>query len=375
MQPNTIVDQLHKRVTRLSKKRACTGAQVLSEPERGTWYAGGVWVVDNRTAFAADRNWIRDPDGTHHFVVAVRVSLEVDEAGKLSRAEEQEPVMIAPDYLGEDGNSSMRAESDLGFPKPVTDVLVNGCAHAPGGRPVPEVPIGLRVGPLKKTLLVRGENAIVLGPTGPMTTSPRPFTTMPIRWERAFGGYDDRDPDPMRQRMHVENPVGVGVAVRSSDLENTPGPNVVYPGDAFGQRAAGLLPVAAHWSPRRELAGTYDAKWMEEQAPLLPRDFDPRHALTAPKDQQLPTYLRPATPIEVINMCPSGVFRFELPRIHFGFETRFGYERVYHRGNLSTVLIEPEERMVRLTWQTSLPVAPRDVDYLDSTTVTLKEFI
>lgn len=367
--------ELGSRCRRVEDSSLNKGPPVPWARLRPDWYFPRVWVVDNRTNFAADRNWVRDSKGTHHFVVAVRVSIRIDSAGKGHLADEQEPVVVAPDYLGDDGLSSMRAESDLGFPKPATDVLVHGAAHAPGGRPVPEVPVALHVGPVKKTLLVRGENAIVLGPSGPATTAPRPFTTMPVCWERAFGGFDDRDPDPARQKLFPDNPVGVGVAVRSSDLENSPGPNIVYPGDGFGERAAGLLPVASHWSPRRELGGTYDAKWIEEQAPLLPKDLDPRHALTAPVDQQLPTYLRPGTPIEVVNMCPEGVFRFEVPRIHFGFETRFGFKRVRHRGNLSTVLVEPETREVRLTWQTSLEVAPRDVDYLDATTVTLKEFV
>lgn len=332
-------------------------------------------MVDNRTVFAADRNWIRDRDGAHHFVVAVRASLSIGPGGELSLAEEQEPVVIAPDYLGDDGASSLRADTDLGFPKPATDVLVHGKAYAPKGKPAAEVPVAVRAGPVNKTLLVRGENAIYSGPGGLTTTSPRPFATMDVQWERAYGGFDDRSSDPTKQKLDTRNPVGVGVAVRAADLERTPGPNVVYPGEGLGGRPAGLLPIPPHWSPRLELGGTYDGKWVEEQAPLLPRDFDERHALTAPKDQQPPTHLRPGTPIEVVNMCEQGVLRFELPKLHFGFTTRIGRSKTVHRGHLVTVLVEPDLRIVRLTWQTTLKVAPRDVDYLDSTMVEIKDFV
>ena len=56
-------------------------------------------MVENRTCYAADRNWVRDKHGAHHFVVAVKASFDVGERGLLSLADEQESPALAPEKL------------------------------------------------------------------------------------------------------------------------------------------------------------------------------------------------------------------------------------------------------------------------------------
>lgn len=114
-----------------------------------------MWVVLNESPFAADRNWIRDQQGRHHFVVAVRATYLVDIQSRLHVADQQEPPALAPVYHGEDGVSSLRWDGDLGPLKPATDVIVNAHAHAPG-RPVRELEVSIRVDGRQKVLLVRG---------------------------------------------------------------------------------------------------------------------------------------------------------------------------------------------------------------------------
>ncbi len=48
-----------------------------------------MWALDNRTVFAADRNWIRDKSGAHHWLVAVRATFDIDLKGRLSLADQQ----------------------------------------------------------------------------------------------------------------------------------------------------------------------------------------------------------------------------------------------------------------------------------------------
>lgn len=330
-----------------------------------------MWQVDNRTPYTAERNWVRDEHGAHHWIVAVKATFEVSRQRALVLVDEQPPPLFAPEYLGEDGASSLRYEADLGLRKPGTDVWVHGHALAPGQRPVTELPVSLRFAEVDKTLLVRGENVFYSGVTGLTTTKPRPFTRMPVVYERAYGGFDTHDPDPSRHRMDPRNPVGVGFATRSARLERTAAPNVVYPGKDLAKAGpAGFGAVAGHWSPRAELAGTYDARWVEKRRPLLPEDYDPRFVMCSPIDQRSRHgYLPPGTRFELVHMTLSGVMTFDLPAVHLRFTTRFGARRQEHPGVLASVILEPDDERVQLVWQSSLAVPPTKVDALDETVI------
>ncbi len=325
-----------------------------------------MWQVANRTAYAAERNWIRDEHGAHCWVVAVKATFLVDPRGKLTLADEQPLPLFAPAYNGEDGVSSIREDTDLGPLKPATDVWVAGHACAPRDKPVTELPISLRFGPVRKDLLVRGENVFYSGVRGLTTTSPRPFVRMAVTYEHAYGGADSSASDPGRHRIYAKNPVGVGFA----PIEHAPGPSLVYPGQDLAKAGpAGFGAIASHWSPRAELAGTYDAKWVQERRPLLPTDYDERFVLCSPTDQRVPGYLAAGTRVELVHMTPDAVMRFEIPVLRLAFRTYFGSRTREHPGVLASVMLEPDERRVRLVWQTSLPVTATQIDHLDQTVI------
>ncbi|MBC8071171.1 MAG: DUF2169 domain-containing protein, partial [Deltaproteobacteria bacterium] len=142
----------------------------------------------------------------------------------MTLAEEQPPPLFAPEYTGEDGVSSLRADADLGPLKPATDVWVTGHACAPREKSVTELPISLRYGTVRKTLLARGDNVFYSGVGGLTTTSPRPFTRMPVTYERAFGGANLQGHDAARHRLYAKNPVGVGFGNSATSLEHQIGP-------------------------------------------------------------------------------------------------------------------------------------------------------
>ena len=52
---------------------------------------------------------------------------------------------------------------------------------------------------------------------------------MPITYERSFGGWDQTDPDPSKQRLYRPNPVGSGFATKAQHLEGQLLPNVEVP--------------------------------------------------------------------------------------------------------------------------------------------------
>lgn len=329
-----------------------------------------MWAVENETPYATERSWTRDKHGVHQWIVAIKASYRVHESGKVELADEQPPPLLAAEYLGEDGQSSLRFETDVGPPKGTTDVYVCGHARAPHDRPVPELPISLRFGDVEKNLLVRGENVHLSGPLGMTTTSPRPFVRMPVCYERAFGGFDTASADASKHRLYGRNPVGVGFAVRGAHLENKPGPNIVYPGkEPSATGPAGFGAVAGHWSPRVELAGTYDARWLEDRKPLLPTDYDERFAQCSPVDQRPRGYLAPGSLVQLVHMTPQGVFRFEVPRVRIHCKTQFGARTEEHSAHLASLVLEPDDGMVRVVWQSCLTVRPTQVEALDRTTV------
>ena len=330
-----------------------------------------MWQVVNRTPYGAERNWVRDKNGGHQWIVAVKGTFDVSPSGELQVADEQPEPLFAAEYEGEDGQSSVRFDLDLGPLKPATDVWVAGHARPPGDKPVHELPISLRFVEVNKTLLVRGENVFHTGLGGLSTTRPRPFTSMPVVYERAFGGVDESASNPAHHRMYMANPVGVGFSLSASRLEQQPAPNVVYPGkDLAKSGPAGFGAIASHWSPRAELAGTYDAAWVEQRKPLLPADYDSRFTLCAPADQRSKAGHLPAgTRIELVNMTPNGVMSFELPRVRPTFCTHFGIRRKEHPCVVASVILLPDELKVQVVWQSSLDVGPKQLDYLDHTIV------
>lgn len=335
-----------------------------------------MWQIENHTPFRAAGTIVVDGKGRRSWVVAVRGVFDVMPNGAVEFAEEQSEPVLAPVYRGKDGESSLVYEADVVAEKPLVDILVNGSAYAPGGKPARSVHVGLRTSSFQKTLTVVGDR--VWQGVVPTPSEPLPFTTMPVIYERAFGGFDQSNPDPMRQRMFAPNPVGVGIATRRGDLVGKPAPNVEIPGvgPRESSRAAGFGPVCSYWAPRAKFAGTYDAKWLSERKPFVPEDYDARFLCCAPDDQQVRGRYEGGDRIDVVNMTPEGVFGFEVPRITLGFSSYFSTGRgpqavEHHRGALRTVIVEPDKRQFVLVWQTTLECHAK-IENLDETVVRIK---
>ena len=329
-----------------------------------------MWGLKNRTAYAAERNWTRDKDGVHWWLVAVKATFNIAPGGRLRLADQQPPPGLMPEYFGEPGLLSLRCDSELLAVKPGTDVLVIAHAHAPQRKPAPTVPVALRIGQFQKILLVHGERAYSRGLTGVTTTRPQLFTKRPIRYEFAFGGCDLSDPDPRKHCIDERNPIGRGFARRAAHIVGKPAHTIEYPsGEPADNGPAGFGPIDPSWLPRRKLAGTYDAQWEQLKKPLLPDDFDPAFALSSPTDQRLQKPFAGGERVELVNMTPDGVLRFDLPRISLKFTTRISTRREQHHARMVTVLVEPEEKRLSVVWQSVLRVPSPDADYLDETEI------
>lgn len=327
-------------------------------------------MLINRTPYAAERTWLRDRDGQHVWIVAVKATYELSVDGQLRLADEQLPPLLAPKYRGEPGHSSLLYEADLTGEKPGTDVILNASAYTPDSKPLREILVGLRIGDMQKVLMVRGESIWEPGLLrGIRPSEPKPFVSLPIVYERAFGGLDTSSQDPRQHRLEARNPVGRGFASSPASLVGKPAPNVTYPNDGVIPRPAGFGALASYWSPRRELWGTFDEAWMRGRRPLLPLDYSSHALLCAPADQRPTGYLRGGERVRLVHLTPTGQIEFELPRIGLRFQTRFGSRRVEHHARISTVVIEPDAARLLMTWHTALP-CHQDAEDLDETFIT-----
>jgi hypothetical protein len=331
-----------------------------------------MWALRNKTVYAADRNWTRDRNGVHHWLVAVKASFLLSSAGKLALADEQPPPLLAPQHRGDPARSSLRLDSDLLAVKAGTDLLLEGCAHAPRGDAAGTVPVTMRAGEIDKTLLVHGTRVYYKGAFGLTTTRPLPFVTQPITYEHAFGGTDTSDPDPRRHAIDARNPIGRGFAVDDDRLNERAAHQVEYTrGDPRKVGPAGFGPLASFWSPRRERAGTYDAAWADSKRPLLPDDYDERFAQCSPDDQRPRDPMRGGETVALINLTPAGILRFELPRIALRFRTHFGARVEERPGILTLVFVDTDAERARvdLVWQSALRVPAPETEHLDLTEV------
>jgi hypothetical protein len=326
-----------------------------------------MWLIDNDTPFAADRGWCRDRDGAEVWLVVVKATFLVHPDGSTSLAAEQVEPLHEAKHRGEPGKSSVLYDGDFVRTKVTTDVVLNGSAHAPAGRPASRVDVAFRVDDLQRSARVVGERLFERQLTAVKPGRPEPFVRLPMTYERTFGG-TDRDGTP-----HAENPVGTGYARSPATLIGRPAPNVQPVSDASDgwTKSMGFGAVASHWSPRTRFAGTYDAGWQRSRAPLVPDDFDDRFFNSAPAAQQTPRFLRGGEAVSLLNLTPAGKLSFRLPRVALSLETEFKDSAEAHDVALHTVILEPDVPRVIMVWHSALRCHGR-VEQLLGTSVTQK---
>ncbi len=335
-----------------------------------------MWQLDNRTPFAAERAWVRGRDGAEIWLVAVKATFDVLPDGSTAVSKVQPPVLRLPEHHGEPGASSIKYEADLVLTKKTTDIIVVGHAHAPAGTAVQHLDCGFRVGTVQKLLRVFGERR--WGRSGPGDA--QHWQSMPLVYERAFGGADARSASPQTD-WDWRNPVGMGYYTAAEHAREQPLPHIEDPKaliKSWDDRhpPAGFGAIASHWQPRVRFAGTYDEHWQQTRAPLLAADMDERCYQCAPADQQAPEFLRGGEAVVLHHLHPSGRITFTLPKLDLGFETRFfdGSQELHANRHLHTVILEPDVAAlprVSLVWHSALPCHFK-VHKLERTVITHK---
>lgn len=308
--------------------------------------------LENRTPFAAQLLAVPDADGQEVSLLVVAATFATADDGALVPAQPQPPVCLADEHFGDPASSSVRREAETALPKPRVDLLVVGSAYAPRGRPTRSLVVELRAAEIHKRVRVRGDRRRIMGR---LAWPAKRFTRMPVVFERAWGGTDARSKDPRKHRALGTNPVGVGYrrAPSRDPAVRTQLPNL-EPIGGFRRRPVCLGVVPRAWQPRRDWAGSYDERWLAEQFPLPPKDFDPRHYQAAPADQQS-RRLRGGDEVILRNLTPDGVWRFPLPSLDVPVHLLFEDRAESSQARLDTVFIDAEARQVTLVQRLALP--------------------
>lgn len=215
----------------------------------------------------------------------------------------------------------LRTEAESVPFKPKADIVLLGSACAPGGSPVKAMGVSLRVGKTQRTLRVLGDRKWRFGSLlalVPTPTESEPFTTMPITYDRAYGGIDEAS-----AAWYPQNPSGRGfIATKTREaVHETPLPNIEDPADLITswdskpRLPAGFGFYGRGWQPRVKYLGSWDQAATSHGPEPLPKDFSPAFYNAAHPDLQVDGYLRGDEEIELRGFDPEGNLRFSLPGI------------------------------------------------------------
>ncbi|MGH7298088.1 MAG: DUF2169 family type VI secretion system accessory protein [Polyangiaceae bacterium] len=303
--------------------------------------------VLNATPLAVLDAPLLDRVGREVVLVVLKATFDVIRGGRVVLADEQVPVRTK-DVLHDESNprSSARYPSDVCVEKVGTDVVVVGDAVA--RQPSMFVDVAIRARDTTIPIRVNGQREYFRGILQVAVSAPVPFESMPIAYERAYGGTLDDLSD-----VEFRNPAGVGFARSAADLVGKPAPQIEHPGlphrtakDAHPPVGCGaLLP---HWSPRRERAGTFDDVWKATRMPLMPLDFDVRHNSVASPGLSLETPLAAGDVISILGMTHELV-QFAVPSLPLVVRARYDQQTEVVSPAIDMVLVEPALGRFELT--------------------------
>ena len=277
--------------------------------------------------------------GAWTLTVCVRGTFSLVHGREAVLADAQEPV-AGDRYAGDDPQQSLYTPSDLVPYKPRVDVVLVGSAFAPHQEPVEALVARLSVGTLDKSIGVIGDRLWIEGPDGPEPSSPRPFVTMPLGYERVARGPD--------------NPHGFDL-IRAPAPGAPALPNLEAVDDEIsGSRTVGFGPVAPIAGSRRGLLRPDGWAWVEGGGlGPAPAGFDFAFYNAAPRDQQ----------IDVVRGGDALVLE-NLDRSHPRLETRLPSVRPkaflvpadVDRGieialRCDTLWIDTDRRLLTLSWR------------------------
>lgn len=220
----------------------------------------------------AARTWRTESERFATLIAKVTLSLVPEGVMTLAAAE---PVVTSEAHHRGNPMLSVRATAETAPVMGRADLLFAGSAYAPLGQPTAK----LRV----RWALMRGDAVLfdksleIVGDRSArppeLPGEPEPFTSLPIVYERAFGGIGV-----------AANPVGVGAGPGPDGLLRLP--NILAPPASAVVEPAGYAPLSVAWPARKRRLGSRSRRDLEIDDALIGADFDLAYFQAAPPDQQ-----------------------------------------------------------------------------------------
>jgi hypothetical protein len=332
--------------------------------------------INNHTPFVASLYPCSDIHGRDYAVVIIKgtfTSSSLNHA--LAVAENQLPIFYADEFYGEAGKSSIKFGSDLALNKKATDIVMLGNAYAPNGAATTCVDITFTINEKSNTVRVIGDRHWQKNLSSWTMSAPKPFEVMPLVYENAFGGKSPNNANnPEEVNCFDQNPVGKGYLAKGGKpyigmlLPNIEDPTNLINTPFQQPKPAGFGVIARDWQPRLSLAGTYDEAWQTQRMPLDPLDFNPQFFNSAHPNFILNTRLKEGDTFSITNVTPQGSYGFKIPRDQLLVTVAMQTNETTYLATLDTVVIEPDENSVSLTWRVTIPCT-RKLLYIDSVTI------
>ncbi|MFT6898023.1 MAG: hypothetical protein ACJA13_002439 [Paraglaciecola sp.] len=219
----------------------------------------------------------------HSLTLVIKGCFDLVAGDKAVECDDPDGAAIMGDmFVGDKPEASLRYANDLVIFKPKADLTLSGAAYPRPGEAGCRVTFG--VGPWRKSLAIFNQRFW----RGGKASAPGPFTAdsaaVPLTYENAFGGTN-----------FSANPVGKGldkVATAQGEALQ-PLPNIEHLNQFLSSPSqktlpAGFGPLKDNWGDKTPVKGTYGDKWLKENFPYFPPDFDWHYFNTAPQDQQVP---------------------------------------------------------------------------------------
>lgn len=306
--------------------------------------------LHNNTPFAASMALFPNEEAIDTLYIIVKASFDI--RANLVLTEEQTPPVATDVYWTEPGKSSIKHTSDYHIGKPATDIIMLGHACVPNKMETTQLDVHLSVGQVSKTVRVFGDRQWRDG----RITAPLTFSTMPLVYEKAYGGIQIID--GQLADTEYRNPVGRGFAGqrRPEQMDGVPLPNLEDPAQLISSpddkpAPACFAACAPNWQPRVSYAGTYDEEWQTTRAPYLPQDFDRRFLNMAHPDLIYPGYLQGGEPVCITHMHPGGELKFDVPRVQLLTRVKIEEREYTPVFNLESLILEPNQLRMSLVWR------------------------
>lgn len=306
--------------------------------------------LKNATPFAAKLALFPNEEGVDCAFMIVKATFNIGPQWTLAR--EQFLPVEEDVYWAEPGYSSIKYASDYHTGKVATDVIVLGNAYAPQGQTVTELDVCVSVGEVSKKIKVYGDRVWQDG----QASQAKAFNTMPLTYEKAFGG--SYIVDQSVQATCESNPLGSGFSGGRSvnEMNGVALPNLEDPENLIRKHSDQPAPacmayVAASWQPRVAYAGTYDQNWQAKRAPFLPEDFNKRFFNMAHEDLIYPGFIKGGEAVKISNMHPAGELNFTLPSLKLVANVKLSDRIECPDFQMETLLLEPNLMRLSMVWK------------------------